>query len=262
MTATENTIRFPFISLEKALMRAKQLFDGDKSGKAMAVSTAFELWGYSAKSSGAFQTTSALKSYGLIDDEGTNSDRKVKLTAEARKYFLDERDEVRNLMLESFALAPQLFQVLWVKDQWSAGIPADTVARSHLKIERNLNDQSARSLLGIFKENIKFCGLKFSDDENGAVEPEQMPTELKAAEEFSASQTTKTAPGFIMPSAQVLTKMFKSVEPAAKPIVFDMETVSGTYIFDNSNDLEDFIRKLEKIKGLLPTKQDLTGSRA
>ena len=32
--------------------------------------------------------------------------------------------------------------------------------RSHLKLERNLNDQSARSLLSILKDNILFVGLK------------------------------------------------------------------------------------------------------
>ena len=40
-----------------------------------------------------------------------------------------------------------------------------------------------------------------------------------------------------------------------KPIVFDMETVSGQYSFDNADDLADFIDKLERLKALLPSKQ-------
>ena len=63
-------------------------------------------------------------------------------------------------MLADFALNPSLFRLLWETDKWSEGIPADTVARSHLKLERHLNEQSARTALGIFKENIQFAGLK------------------------------------------------------------------------------------------------------
>lgn len=41
---------------------------------------------------------------------------------------------------------------------------------------------------------------------------------------------------------------------STKPIVFDIETVSGNYSYDNASDLADFISKLEKIKELLPNK--------
>lgn len=163
MAADDPSTRFPFISLEKALARAETIFNGDRSGKPMLIAVAFELWGYSPKSSGAFQTVGALKGYGLLEDEGANAERKVRLTEQARRYFLDERDDVRAGMLATFALAPPLFRTLWRTDGWSSGIPADTVARSHLKLNRNLNDQSSRSLLGIFKENVLFAGLQTGD---------------------------------------------------------------------------------------------------
>ncbi len=177
MAKDEASTRFPFIKLEKALTRAQQLFAANKAGTAIAVSTAFELWGYSAKSSGAFQTVGALRGYGLVDQEGANEDRKVRLSDAARKFFLDERDDTRNAMLRNFALNPPLFNVLWNKDRWSEGIPSDTVARSHLKLERNLNDQSARSLLSIFKENIIFAGLA-SDDAEGTLPLQSAPEEV------------------------------------------------------------------------------------
>lgn len=40
-----------------------------------------------------------------------------------------------------------------------------------------------------------------------------------------------------------------------KPIIFDMETISGQYSFDNADDLEKFIQKLEQIRPLLPRKK-------
>jgi hypothetical protein len=168
--ADDASTRFPFINLEKALGRAESIFRGDPSGKPMPVATAFELWGYSPKSSGGFQTVGALKAYGLLEDEGANADRRVKLSEAGRHYFLDERDEVRAKALQRFALTPALFRALWTADKWNDGIPADTVARSHLKIARKLNDQSARAVLGILKENIQFAGLKASAVQDEALE--------------------------------------------------------------------------------------------
>lgn len=194
--------RYPFISLEKALAKAQQLFEGDKSGKAMLVPTAFQLWGYSPKSSGGFQTTGALKGYGLIEDEGANDERKVKLSTAARRYFLDERDEIRASMLSDFALNPPLFHTLWHEDGWSEGIPADTVARSHLKIERNLNDQSARSALSIFKENVQFAGLKA-----GAVRVEPLESEVKQVIEAKPQPEANEVPAMETPAPPITTPL-------------------------------------------------------
>lgn len=211
----------------------------------MQVLTAFELWGYSPKSSGGFQTISALKSYGLLDDDGVNSDRKVKLTNEARHYFLDERDEHKNALLAKFALTPPLFKSLWEDDGWKEGIPADTVARSRLKLDRQMNDQSSRSLLSIFKENVQFAGLHGSASVMGHAEEIAEQTE-------DDPQFVETRPNLTVEAKARPQTVQASI--ALKPIVFDMETVSGQYQFDNADDLTDFISKLEKIKALLPAK--------
>ena len=153
---TEESKRFPFIDLDKAVVRAKALFDADNRGQEMPVSTAFELWGYSAKSSGGHQTVAALKSYGLAEAPDSG---KVKLTTRARTYFLEERDEERSGLLRQFALSPSIFAALW-DGPWGDNPPSDTVARSHLKVDRGFNDQSSRALLGIYKNNLAFSGLK------------------------------------------------------------------------------------------------------
>jgi len=242
--ADDVSTRFPFISLEKALGRAEQLYDADKSGKAMLTPVAFEVWGYSLKSSGAFQTVGALKGYGLLTDEGSNDERRVQLSARARRYFLDERDEVRAGMLAEFALTPPLFRALWENDGWSSGIPADTVARSHLKLERGLNDQSARSLLSIYKENIQFAGLKTGEQRNAPVENEQPPAPIirpMAATGFAPQPGSQAHP---QPVAQPV-----------KPIVFDMESVTVSAKVETQEDLRKLIADLERLAPLMPKKE-------
>jgi hypothetical protein len=156
---TDAGVRFPFINLEKALGRTETLYKADPKGREMAIAAAFSVWEYSDKSSGGFQTVAALRMYGLLK-EGPKGDngRKIGLTDEVLRYFRDEREDIRQKLLEGFALRPRLIGALW--GEWKTSPPADTIARSHLKAERGLSDQAARSLLAIYKENLAFANLK------------------------------------------------------------------------------------------------------
>jgi|SRR6218665_879167 len=154
-------VRFPFVSLEKAIARAEELYKADPSGREMAVTTAFGVWKYSDKSSGGHQTVGALKMYGLIKDDGSSETRKLALTDSAKRYFKDEREEERVKLKQQFAITPKLIAVMW--DIWGVEPPTDTVARSYLKIERSLNEQASRSFLGIYKENLAFAEFKSGD---------------------------------------------------------------------------------------------------
>jgi hypothetical protein len=155
MGRVKASIQFPFINLEKAVGRAKQLYDADQRGQEMSVATAFAVWEYSEKSSGGFQTISALKNYGLLEEGGSG---KVKLTKHAMDFFRDEREDHRAQRLQDFATNPPLLMELF--NHWGSHVPSDTVARSYLKIDRGLNEQSSRAVLGIFKENIAFANVK------------------------------------------------------------------------------------------------------
>lgn len=150
--------RFPFINLAKAIGRAEALFKADPKGRAMSVPAAFTVWEYSEKSSGGFQTIAALKMYGLMKGIKGQEGPKIVLTEEALRYFRDEREAEKQKLAEAFALRPRLIAALW--GDWRASPPADAIARSHLKADRGLADQAARSLLAIYKENLAFADIK------------------------------------------------------------------------------------------------------
>lgn len=152
--------RFPFISLTKALDRAQSIFENDKNGKGLKVPVAFSAWGYSDKSSGGFQTIAALKGYGLLEDEGSNDDRAVKLTAKAREYFQTEIDADKADLRSVFASRPALMAHLI--EHWGGGTVDDPVARTYLKTAIGMNEQSARSALGIYKDNLSHIENKAS----------------------------------------------------------------------------------------------------
>lgn len=166
--------KFPFISLTKAIERARALYDSDPGNRGMSVPIAFAAWDYSGKSSGGFQTVSALKQYGLVRDEGANDDRKVKLTDAARRYFASEIAHDRAQYERTFAVSPAVMKHL--AEHWNFGCPPDNVARTYLKNDLGLNEQSARSLLGIYKENQNYL----SPEEADAVDDEEETTAVEA----------------------------------------------------------------------------------
>jgi hypothetical protein len=151
------TTRYPFINLSKALEKAEVLYKADPRRNFMQIATVFEEWGYSLKSSGGHQTVAALIMYGLVEDEGSREGRRLRLTEDAFRYFRDERDDKKVEYLRGFALKPKLLHALW--NSWRGTPPADSVARSHLKLDRGLNEQSARSVLGLYKDNLKYASL-------------------------------------------------------------------------------------------------------
>jgi hypothetical protein len=172
------TTRYPFINLSKALEKADILYKADPRRNSMLIATVFEAWGYSLKSSGGHQTVAALIMYGLVEDEGSRETRRLRLTEDAHKYFRDERDEKKIEHLRQFALKPKLLRSLW--SDWRNTPPADAVARSHLKLDRGLNEQSARALLGIYKDNLRFANLDgldhvHSEDSGEAITVDETP---------------------------------------------------------------------------------------
>ncbi len=147
--------RFPFLNLSKALDRGQKIFAADKGGKGLLSPVAFSAWGYSDKSSGGFQTVGALRGYGILAAEGSKEEKVLRLTEDARLYFNTEIEDDRRRLRSQFAARPPLFAHLL--ERWENGTVDDAVARTILKTEIGLNDQSARAALGIYKDNLSFA---------------------------------------------------------------------------------------------------------
>lgn len=182
------TTRFPFINLTKAIDRAQAIFESDKSGKGLKTPVAFSAWGYSDKSSGGFQTVAALIQYGLLEGEGGGQDRVLKLTPEARRFFQTEIEEEKASLMAKFAQRPKLMNHLL--EHWDCTTVPDPVARSYLKTEVGLNEQSARAALGIYKDNLSFAASKGSGM-GSEPEPGNLETEPEGQPEDHSVQDTR-----------------------------------------------------------------------
>lgn len=85
----------------------------------------------------------------------------MKLTEEARRYFLDERPEKHAEAHRYFALKPKALTALW--GEWKAKPPSEPIARSALKLDFGYSENAANELLAIYADNLVFANLSASD---------------------------------------------------------------------------------------------------
>ncbi len=151
----ERSPNFPFISLEMALGRARQFYEEEKRGSA-PFQVAAEHWHYSSSSSGALQTAAALKSYGLMIDEGSGSARKLKLTELALRILLDNRPESedRERFKRQAALTPNVAADVYEK--WNGELPSDANLNHYLVLELGFKEATALRTSKILKANQEF----------------------------------------------------------------------------------------------------------
>ncbi|TPK89644.1 MULTISPECIES: hypothetical protein [unclassified Mesorhizobium] len=184
---------YPYISVQKAVEKTKALYD--REGEyAAPLESASAAWGYGAKSSGGRQTLATLKYYGLIDVQGENDKRKVKVSDVARRILLDQRedDTEKKQLLRKVALSPSAHKALY--EQYPSGLASDGSVVHFLMFDLHFNRDAAAELLAEFKETARYIGLYGPDktvDKNASeihnAGTEKPPLDIKVGDKIQWS---------------------------------------------------------------------------
>lgn len=218
---------YPQVELNEAITLVRKIFD--KEGRNFAPrEVVATLLGYSSVNGASEKKVSAIFAYGLLD---RNAERELRVSDLAMKILHPENKQEEAQALSEAALSPNLFQE--IKEKWPDALPSDESLRSYL-IRRGFNQNAVGQVILVFRSAMGLVNV-----ENGA--HDSFDTEAESARPAQPERES------IMQTQPVY-------QAANKPIVFDMETISGQYSFDNADDLANFIEKLEKIRPLLPRK--------
>ena len=179
---------FPFISLRIAVERlaAFEATFGRHPAPADKVGLA---WKMKDKSSQAFQTLAALKSYGLVEYQGSGPERKAFLTSDGRNYLRAQQEPVKAEILQRCATRPKAINMYW--SMWGADRPPDPVCLDVLVIQGGYTPSAAATFLRVYDDTVKFAGLAQTD----SVEP-------SAAPEVGESEASETQARPGSPSAE------------------------------------------------------------
>lgn len=156
---------YPGIPLDVALQKAKDQFEAE--GKyAIPLPSAFKAWGYSDKSSGGRDVRASLRYFGLISVDGDGDAAKVKLTDDALRVIMDEREDQteKRAIIRRLALNPAAHKKL--RNKFPEGIKSEPTATHYLVFDEGYNKSAAVALIAQFKATANYAGL---------YEPDSMP---------------------------------------------------------------------------------------
>lgn len=163
----ERSPNYPAISLGPAVEKAKDLYRVEKAYLA-PIDTILKHWGYRPKSGAGLVSVAALLKFGLLEDEGSGSNRKAKITELAQRIIRDAREESpdRERLLREAALLPGIHRELW--DLYGGSLPSDSNLHHTLIFEYGFTDGGATEFIRQFKETITFARLNDdTDDDEG-----------------------------------------------------------------------------------------------
>ena len=220
---------YPQVELPEAINLVRKVFKDEAQNYAPREVVA-ELLGYSSVNGASDKKVSAITAYGLLD---RNAERELRVSDLAVRILHPEDENEKMEALSEAALSPNLFRE--ISEKWPDTPPSDSHLKSYL-IRQGFNQNSVDQVVSVYRGTME---MVTSDTDLNVVSNDV------AEEDSTAEIATPTNTNPAKPSLNWTVD---------KPIIFDMETVSGTYCFDNAQDLEDFIVKLNKIKDLLPSK--------
>lgn len=173
----ERSPSYPAIPLAAAVERAKEIYRQEKSYPA-PIDTILHHWGYSPRSGSGMVAVAALLKFGLLEDEGSGSTRRAKITELGQRIVRDARDVSpdRDHLLRDAALLPQIHRELWEK--YRGSLPSDANLQHTLKFEYGFTDLGASEFIREFRATISYARLEQGADVE-APDPADYPTEVE-----------------------------------------------------------------------------------
>jgi hypothetical protein len=153
---------YPAFSLEEAIVRARKFWDAERRNAA-PVSAAVKHWGYGEKSSGGKRTISALIQYGLLSDEGSESNRTVKLTPRALDILVGEpHSKIWMTAVREAAISPKIYADLLTR--WPVNeLPSDASLQHYLVKDKGFNPTTVVQFIKDLRATLEFANLTEQD---------------------------------------------------------------------------------------------------
>lgn len=190
---------YPGVGLEEAIRKADLLYRAEDR-HAVPLEAIAEHWEYSPTSSGVLVAVSALKQFGLLEEEKGGENRKLRLTDLALEVLLNEEASLKRLAaIRQAALNPKIHKELW--DKYEGKLPAANVSiRVYLlkdRPEATFNKEHVDKFINQFRSTISFAKLGEGDtitEDEGEGRGSQNALLGNLFEGFGMSSVTKAKP--------------------------------------------------------------------
>jgi hypothetical protein len=241
---------YPIVSLEMALQRLAEFEAHFKRSGARAEKVG-DAWGITAKPY-AGRIVAALRYYGLLDYQGSGTDRQVIVSDEGRKYLRAQQEDTKREVIREAALRPKAIAKFWSK--WGVDHPADAARLDELVINNGFSEAGARQFLKVYDATISYAKLSDSDKiisqepseaamapvEHATVGPNANPSSI-ARQLLDESPTSVQYPKAKSPMLQEIFNLDEGPVTLSFP-----SELSGESYEDLKDQLELFLRRAQR----------------
>jgi hypothetical protein len=152
--ARQRSPNYPTVGLQEALVRVGNLFREDGRA-AVSPEVAARHIGYATAHGQAYSVLSALKKFGLLDEDKG----KVSLSQRAIELLnLPANDARRIQALKDAALSPAIYREL-VEEHANTGLPGDDALEAELVTYKSFNPKAVESFVKDFRSTLEFACL-------------------------------------------------------------------------------------------------------
>jgi hypothetical protein len=229
---------FPFISLGKAIERARSIAEGYQR-QPVRLAAAGETWGYASKSSGLLQTFAALRAYGLIEDIGRAEERSIRLSDLGWRILHDTKADDRQEAIREAAMRPPL--IAEYASKWLPIRPSDDECIRELHLNRGFRPQAAKQYLSMFDQTTALANLA-------------SPDRLSHLSGQSEQPWLRGVPVKLVVPAAGATPTLPAPGSRAMQISVFGNRLEATAMLLDQEDVAKFIAAIEATKTLLPAK--------
>jgi hypothetical protein len=159
---------FPAITLKDAVERARTIFK--EEGRNFAhEDTILGHWQYKPRSGGGWSVLAAVKSFGLVIQEGSGNTSRYRVSDTALMLVMKSGDEYANErreVLKDAALKPRIHRELWTK--YSGSLPSNQTLEYELVSNWGFTPIAAKEFVPRFRETISYAELIATDRLTGS----------------------------------------------------------------------------------------------
>ena len=148
---------YPEFGLEEAINKARRLWVEEKKNFA-PIPAIQGHWGYKPHTGTGIRAVAALKSFGLLIEQGQGDNRQAKISDLAFKIIVDERPDSPDLAnaLKEAALTPSVIRRLW--EEYDGNLPSDSTLQYVLR-NRGFSEVGGKGLIEVLHSTIEFAKL-------------------------------------------------------------------------------------------------------
>lgn len=160
MAKRNRSPNYPAISLKVSMDYLDKLYAHANRHWVPVSSAIQEAWGFAEGSTHGNQIVAAIKSFGLIDTQGSGDKRQLRITDSGAKIQLGHSD--RPNLLKAAALSPTVHGEVWEVYKESGSLPPDATLRQYLMFDRPgaaFTDNAVGAFIDEIKETFGFAGV-------------------------------------------------------------------------------------------------------